>query len=136
MDRPLIVGGVRLFSSNESISDQSTCLYVDSSLSSMNSKFNSSGVDDNSFSSVNSEFDSSRLKFSELNSSISDTYSFVLEDTVERTESLKFYYTNADCLLNKMGELEILLDIVSPDIVVVSEVFPKNMKPSNKMNIN
>ena len=79
-------------------------------LSSMNSKFNSSGVDDNSFSSVNSEFDSSILNFSELNSSISDTYSFVLEDTEERTESLKFYYTNADCLLNKMGELEILLD--------------------------
>ena len=130
MGRPLVVRGVRLFS-NESIPDQSTCIYVDSSLSSMNSKFNSSGVDDNSFSSVNSEFDSSILNFSELNSSISDTYSFVLEDTEERTESLKFYYTNADCLLNKMGELEILLDIVRPDIVVVSEVFPKNMKPSN-----
>lgn len=44
---------------------------------------------------------------------------------------LKFYYINADSLLNKMGELEIIIDMLKPDVVVVTEVFPKNLNPSN-----
>ena len=41
------------------------------------------------------------------------------------------YYTIADCLLNKTEELEVIISISNPDIVTVTEVFPKNIKPSN-----
>ena len=29
---------------------------------------------------------------------------------------LKFYYTNADCLLNTIEELEVLISIENPDV--------------------
>ena len=44
---------------------------------------------------------------------------------------MRCYYTNADCLLNKLEELEVLISIENPDIIIVTEVFPKNVKPSN-----
>ena len=45
--------------------------------------------------------------------------------------SLKVYYTNADNLVNKMNELEIIVSNQDYDIVVVTEVFPKNIKATN-----
>ena len=44
---------------------------------------------------------------------------------------LRVYYTNADSLLNKIGELEVLIGIVKPDIIVVTELFPKTLNPTN-----
>ena len=40
-------------------------------------------------------------------------------------------YTNADSLLNKISELEVLIGIVKPDIIVVTELFPKTLNPTN-----
>ena len=44
---------------------------------------------------------------------------------------LKFYYTDADCLLNKIEELEVLISIENPDVIIVTEIFPKNLNSAN-----
>lgn len=52
-------------------------------------------------------------------------------DNSKREDALKIYYTNADCLLNKIDELEIIIQQNQPDIIVVTEVFPKNKTPQD-----
>ena len=101
---------------NDSLSDQSTCIYVDSSL---NSSF--------------SELNSSELNSSELHSlsSISSNSFSINDVSTDSAKKLKFYYINADCLLNKIGELEVLISIENPDIIIVTEVFTKNLKSAN-----
>lgn len=44
---------------------------------------------------------------------------------------LTVYYTNADCLLNKLTELQVVIAMKNPDIIVISEVFPKNCNSAN-----
>ena len=39
---------------------------------------------------------------------------------------LKCWYTNADSLINKIDELKGRIKVFSPDIICVTEVFPKN----------
>lgn len=55
------------------------------------------------------------------------------EINVNKSEEgkLKFYYTNADCLLNKMDELKVVLEIQNPDVIVVSEIFLKSINPTD-----
>ena len=106
------VSGVRLFSDYDS--DQLTCKYADSS-------FNSS---------IRSELNGSELNSSELNNSSTNTFSdFSSKESF--LNKLKCYYTNADCLLNKIDELEVVISIENPDITIVTEIFPKNMKCTN-----
>ena len=93
-------------------SDVSSCIYVDSS--ELNS---SSSVSDTSVSFP-------------LNAENGDQFTLNAEDS-DLLNNLKFYYTNADCLLNKIDELEILIQVIKPDIIIVTEVFPKNLKVSN-----
>ena len=102
------------FFTDHSISDDSTCIYVDSSFSSLSSEF---AVD-------SSELNSSYLHNSErlsLDEKISEP----------NLDKLRVYYTNADCLLNKIGELQVMIDIVKPDVIVVTELFPKSINPVN-----
>ena len=76
---------VALFT-DDSNSEDSTCIYIE-----------------NSFSSLSSEFD---VDSSELNSSFSNNSERSFSDETyseSGIENLRFYYTNADCLLNKMG---------------------------------
>ena len=40
---------------------------------------------------------------------------------------LKCYYTNADCLLNKIEELEVVISIENPDIIIVTD-FPQELE--------
>lgn len=40
-------------------------------------------------------------------------------------DMLHIYYTNADNLLNKRQELEVEIEVCDPDIIVITEVFPK-----------
>lgn len=130
MVRPLALGRVRHFGSSESISDQSTCIYVDSSFCSLSSELNSSVFDSSVLSDVSeNSVTVSTNKTQDTVSDSSDT--FYLNDNTDNGESLKFYYTNADCLLNKIGELEILINIVKPDVMVITEVFPKSMNSAN-----
>ena len=108
--------GVRLFSDHDS--DQSTCIYVDSSLnSSISSDLNSS------------DLNNSELNSSEFNSSSTRNCSFSSKERL--SDNLKCYYTNADCLLNKIEELEVVISIENPDIIIVTEVFPKNLRSTN-----
>ena len=103
---------MRLFSNYDS--DQSTCIYVDSSLNS----------------SIRSELNSSELNNSELNNSSTSTFSD-FSSNESFLNKLKCYYTNADCLQNKIEELEVVISIVDPDIIIVTEIFPKNLKCTN-----
>ena len=41
-------------------------------------------------------------------------------------KSLKCWFTNADSLTNKLGELQCRIKVTSPDILCVTEVYPKN----------
>ena len=41
------------------------------------------------------------------------------------------YFKNADNLMNKRIELLIPFEIQNPDIVVVTEIFPKNIDSTN-----
>ena len=103
---------MRLFSDYDS--DQSTCKYADSSLNSL----------------IRSELNSSELNSSELNNSSTNTFSDFLSNE-SFLNKLKCYYTNADCLLNKIDELEVVISIENPDIVIMMEIFPKNLKCTN-----
>ena len=40
---------------------------------------------------------------------------------------MSILYTNADSLLNKRDELEVEIHVNHPDIIIVTEAFPKNL---------
>ena len=111
VDRPLVVAiGVRLFSDYDS--DQSTCIYVESLLnSSVSSDLNSSYL--NNYELNSSEFNSS---------STSTCSSFSSLEALSENLKLKCYYTNAECLLNKIEELEVLISIENPNIIIVTKI--------------
>ncbi len=44
----------------------------------------------------------------------------------ERKSKLLCYYTNTDSLPNKKHELNMVLSIRKPDIVIITEILPKN----------
>ena len=46
----------------------------------------------------------------------------------EYREGLSIYYTNADSVLNKLDELKVRIQIISPDILIITEIFPKTGK--------
>ena len=98
-------------------SDQSICKYVDSSLNS----------------SISSELNSSELNSSELNNSSTNTFSD-FSSNESFLNKLKSYYTNADSLLNKIEELEVVISIENTDIIIMTEIFPKNLKCTNNDN--
>ena len=55
------------------------------------------------------------------------------------TRNLKIMYTNADSLVNKMSNLEILCQCQDPDIVAITEVNPKNARlplRENEIHLN
>lgn len=113
---PLVGMGRILFSSYTA--QTLNCIYVQSSDSSC---FNSSDSSED-FTSTCSDTDNS---FSSDNpdDTVSDD-ELVHENDIE-TDNLKVYYMNADCLLNKISELQVHITLYSPDIIVVSEVFTK-----------
>ena len=82
----------------------------------------------------------SNVDFSSLNSSISSYISSQtdLEKVIYRSDvnNLKVYYINADFLLNTLNELQVQINLLNPDIIVVTEVFPKTecFKSPQKMN--
>ena len=103
---------MRLFSDYDS--DQSTCIYVDSSLNSL----------------IRSELNSSELNSSELNNSSTSTFSD-FSSNESFLDKLKCYYTNADWVLNKIEELEVVISIENLNIIIVREIFLKNLKCTN-----
>ena len=40
-------------------------------------------------------------------------------------DKLTIYYTNADNLLNKRNELQLIVASKQPDVLVITEIFPK-----------
>ena len=42
-------------------------------------------------------------------------------------DKLTIYYTNADNLLNKRNELQLIITSKQPDVLVITEIFPKNI---------
>lgn len=97
-------------------SEISTCIYVDSSKS-----FNSSCSDSLSLNSSNT---SSTSLYSESDNDSSS-------ESVDFSDDLHVYYTNADNLLNKFDEFEMFISLNNVDVAVVTEVFPKNLKATN-----
>jgi len=61
-------------------------------------------------------------------SSDSDTES---EQNYTRENGLNIYYTNADNLINKKDELDILIQERNPDMIVITEVYPKTSKSTD-----
>lgn len=119
--------------------DDTNCKYVDSSsFTELNSSDISDNIDDLSsdgtFIYANSDDDFSdddTCIYASSDEDITDNSSNFSTDefdniTRNRDDALKFYYTNADCLLNKIDELEVVIQQKQPDIVVVTEVYPKN----------
>ncbi len=51
---------------------------------------------------------------------------------MERKYSLKCYYTNVDTLSNKKHELDTLIDVHKPDVLIITETLPKHcdVKPT------
>ena len=47
-------------------------------------------------------------------------------DSIDDRPKLKVVYSNADNLMNKRQELEVLIALQNPDIICVTEVVPKN----------
>ena len=48
-------------------------------------------------------------------------------DINARSEHLKIYYTNCDCLTqSKLMELKVFVDQCNPDIIAITELYPKN----------
>ena len=43
-------------------------------------------------------------------------------------DKLTIYYTNADNLLNKRNELQLVIASKQPDVLVITEIFPKNIE--------
>lgn len=43
---------------------------------------------------------------------------------------LTLYYTNADNFLNKIDELQITIQSIKPDVLIITEVFPKTVDSS------
>lgn len=43
----------------------------------------------------------------------------------ECSEGLSVYYTNADNLLSKLDELKVRIQIITPDILIITEIYPK-----------
>ena len=41
---------------------------------------------------------------------------------------LKIFYTNADTLLNKLNELRLIVEVYCYDVVVITEVLPRNSR--------
>ena len=104
----------------------STCLYSEDTVSFDNSSHIDSFCDSNSrdaslCSSLSSLRTSSTCLYSEDTDSIEDS----------SPDGLRFYYTNADNLLNKFDEFELLMNTQDIDIAVITEVFPKNIKATN-----
>ena len=48
-----------------------------------------------------------------------------------RNGGLSIYYTNADSLLNKRDELQTEISAKDPDFIVITEVYPKSVKPTD-----
>ena len=46
-------------------------------------------------------------------------------------EGLSLYYTNADNLLFKLDELKVRIQLVSPDILIITEIYPKTEKSTD-----
>ena len=46
--------------------------------------------------------------------------------SLTKVSNLKFLYTNCDTVTNKLDELEASIDMNDPDIVVLTEILPKN----------
>ena len=44
---------------------------------------------------------------------------------------LNIYYANVDSVLNKREELQVIVDNKDPDMIVLTEVYPKNVKPDD-----
>jgi len=89
--------------------ESATCTYVDSSV---NNSFN---VDTSSTSSDSS----------------TDTEQTFENISDKNPHKLRVYYTNADCLLNKLDELKVIITLQDPDIIIVTEAFPKTINPTN-----
>ena len=54
-----------------------------------------------------------------MTNSSTETYEF-------ENNLITIYYTNADGLLNKKDELELIIKEKKPSFIVITEVFPKN----------
>ena len=58
----------------------------------------------------------------------SNTYTEVNKLNDSRSISQRFtcWYTNADSLINKLDELKSRINLYSPDVICITEVFPKH----------
>ncbi len=53
---------------------------------------------------------------------------YLNKEQKNRKNSITCYYTNTDSLLNKKGELKVIINSCQPDILMITETLPKNIK--------
>ena len=101
--------------------------------SSNNSDYKSYTTDssDNEFSFIQSSDDTSN---STILYSCDTSVSNINDIQLER-DSLKLWYTNADSYLNKIEGMLVEIELQNPDIIVISELFPKNCE-SNRYKLS
>jgi len=51
----------------------------------------------------------------------------VTKRSLHKLENVRCFYTNADCLMNKVSELKLLAKKSDPTIIGISEIKPKKL---------
>ena len=102
---------------------------------------NDCGIDNVSDENGQDESDLSEISDTENESMGSEEESTLSYDSVNENdinlqfkgsrEGLSLYYTNADNLLFKLDELKVRIELISPDILIITEIYPKTEKSTN-----
>ena len=102
---------------------------------------NDCGIDNVSDENGQDESDLSEISDTENESMGSEEESTLSYDSVNENdinlqfkgsrEGLSLYYTNADYLLFKLDELKVRIELISPDILIITEIYPKTEKSTN-----
>ena len=90
---------------------------------------NVTDTDSSNFSEENQDSDRTYLYDSSVdNSRSSNSFKEVyFNQNVNNSEKISIYYTNCDSVLNKREELTLEIDNFDPDIIVLTEIFPKSI---------
>ena len=115
-------------------SDDTSTNSCNASLSMMDTSSNNSDYESYTTDSSDNEFSYIQSSDDTSNSTIlysRDTSVSNINDIQLERDSLKLWYTNADSYLNKREEMLVEIELQNPDIIVISELFPKTVKATD-----
>ena len=77
----------------------------------------------------------SNLALPHANSESDSTPSTFIYEERDSSDSFSIFYTNADGLMNKRDELRVIIVDGKPDIIVVTEIFPKSVDSTSIQSV-